>query len=154
MIAQYYHYKGMSNYVRNNMEKVIQLAPENLDYRWFRASSIGAGSTNKEQLDLGIKDLHYILSKGKETGKVYFLLGRLYIDRAKIQKFNFKPDENKSFSDDNSKKEISIVENDMKVKEMLQKAQNYLIKSKEIANTDIGLYIVEIERLLKLIHTN
>lgn len=154
IIAEYYHKKGMSNYVRNNMEKAIKLAPDNLDYRWFRAYSVGAGSTNKEQLDTAIGDLHYILDKGQETGKLYFLLGRLYIDRARVQKFNFKPNENKSFSDDNSQKEKSIAENDAKVKEMLQKAQNYLIKSKEIANTDIGLYIVEIERLLKLIHAN
>ena len=38
--AKYYLGKNMYSYVRENIEKAVELSPESVDYRWIRANSV------------------------------------------------------------------------------------------------------------------
>ena len=142
--AKYYLNKNMYSYVRENIEKAVQLSPETLDYRWIRANTVAEKDFQK-----GIDDLNFMISKGVETGKVYFLLGKLNYESARKLKYRpeLKPDF--GYTDKNADNEKILAANNTKVKELLNQAKTAFKAYENISGESAEVFFVDIERMEK-----
>jgi hypothetical protein len=141
--AKYYAGKQMMSYVRENINKAIQLSPENTDYRWIRANAI------KDDFQIGIDDLNFMISKGVETGKVYYQLGVLSYEYAKIIKYQpkLKPDYSPNYR--NAENEKILADNKVKVKELLETSKYAFEQYESITGQSAETYFVDLERIEK-----
>ena len=138
--AKYFLGKNMYNRVRENIEKAVELSPESVDYRWIRANTVAENDYQK-----GIDDLNFMTSKGIETGKILFLLGKLNYEYARKLKFEPKLKSDYGYSDKNTENEKILAANNTKVKALLNDAktafkayENKTGESAEVFFTDIA----------------
>ena len=107
--AKYYLGKNMYNRVRENIEKAVELSSETVDFRWIRANSVAENDFQK-----GIDDLNFMISKGVETGKVYFLLGKLNYEFARKLKYEPQLKKDYGYTDKNAENEKILAENNVR----------------------------------------
>ena len=141
--AKYYLGKNMYSYVRENIEKAVELSPESVDYRWIRANSV------KDDYQKGIDDLNFMLSKGVETGKVYFLLGKLNYEYARKLKYQPELKADYGYSDKNAANEKILADNNTKVKELLNQAKTAFKAYEKMTNESAEVFFIDIERMEK-----
>lgn len=141
--AKYYLGKNMYSYVRENIEKAVELSPESVDYRWIRANSV------KDDFQKGIDDLNFMLSKGVETGKVYFLLGKLNYEYARKLKYQPELKADYGYSDKNAANEKILADNNTKVKELLNQAKTAFKAYEKMTNESAEVFLVDIEKMKK-----
>ena len=141
--AKYYLGKNMYSYVRENIEKAVELSPESVDYRWIRANSV------KDDYQKGIDDLNFMLSKGVETGKVYFLLGKLNYEYARKLKYQPELKADYGYSDKNAANEKILADNNTKVKELLNQAKTAFKAYEKMTNESAEVFFVDIEKMEK-----
>ena len=141
--AKYYLGKNMYSYVRENIEKAVELSPESVDYRWIRANSV------KDDFQKGIDDLNFMLSKGVETGKVYFLLGKLNYEYARKLKYQPELKADYGYSDKNAANEKILADNNTKVKELLNQAKTAFKAYEKMTNESAEVFFVDIEKMKK-----
>ena len=141
--AKYYLGKNMYSYVRENIEKAIELSPESVDYRWIRANSV------KDDYQKGIDDLNFMFSKGVETGKVYFLLGKLNYEYARKLKYQPELKADYGYSDKNAANEKILADNNTKVKELLNQAKTAFKAYEKMTNESAEVFFVDIEKMEK-----
>ena len=141
--AKYYLGKNMYSYVRENIEKAIELSPESVDYRWIRANSV------KDDYQKGIDDLNFMISKGVETGKVYFLLGKLNYEYARKLKYQPELKADYGYSDKNAANEKILADNNTKVKELLNQAKTAFKAYEKMTNESAEVFLVDIEKMKK-----
>lgn len=144
LTAEYYLNKSMMSKVRENIEKAVQLSPESVDYRWIRANSIAENDFQK-----GIDDLNFMISKGVETGKVYFLLGKLNYEYARKLKYEPKLKSDYGYADKNAENEKVIAENSTKVSELLKNAKMAFKQAESITGKSAEVFFVDIDRMEK-----
>ena len=142
--AKYYLNKNMYSYVRENIEKAVQLSPETLDYRWIRANTVAENDFQK-----GIDDLNFMISKGVETGKVYFLLGKLNYEYARSLKYQPELKADYGYADKNAANEKILAANNTKVKELLNQAKTAFKAYENISGESAEVFFVDIERMEK-----
>ena len=141
--AKYYLGKNMYSYVRENIEKAVELSPESVDYRWIRANSV------KDDYQKGIDDLNFMISKGVETGKVYFLLGKLNYEYARKLKYQPELKADYGYSDKNAANEKILADNNTKVKELLNQAKTAFKAYEKMTNESAEVFLVDIEKMKK-----
>ena len=141
--AKYYLGKNMYSYVRENIEKAVELSPESVDYRWIRANSV------KHDFQKGIDDLNFMISKGVETGKVYFLLGKLNYEYARKLKYQPELKADYGYSDKNAANEKILADNNTKVKELLNQAKTAFKAYEKMTNESAEVFFVDIEKMEK-----
>ena len=141
--AKYYLGKNMYSYVRENIEKAVELSPESVDYRWIRANSV------KDDYQKGIDDLNFMISKGVETGKVYFLLGKLNYEYARKLKYQPELKADYGYSDKNAANEKILADNNTKVKELLNQAKTAFKAYEKMTNESAEVFLVDIEKMEK-----
>lgn len=142
--AKYYLGKNMYGYVRENIEKAVQLSPETLDYRWIRANSV----TDKD-FQKGIDDLSFMLSKDVKTGKVYFLLGKLNYEYARKLKYQPELKADYGYNDKNTDNEKVLAENATKVKELLNQSKTAFKAYENTTGKSAEVFFTDIERMEK-----
>lgn len=142
-IAKYYLGKNMYSYVRENIEKAVELSPETVGYRWIRANSV------KYDFQKGIDDLNFMTSKGVQTGKVYFLLGKLNYEYARKLKYQPELKNDYGYSDKNAENEKILAANDTKIKELLNEAKTAFKAYEKTTGESAEVFFVDIERMEK-----
>ena len=143
--AKYYLGKNMYSRVRENIEKAVELAPQSVDYRWIRANTVAENDFQK-----GIDDLNFMISKGVQTGKVYFLLGKLNYEYARKLKYQPELKNDYGYSDKNADNEKILATNSTKVKKLLNAAKTAFKAYEKITNESAEVFFVDIERMEKL----
>lgn len=140
--AKYYLAKNMYNYVRENIEKAVQLSPESVDYRWIRANSV-----SEKDFQKGIDDLNFMLSKEVKIGKVYFLLGKLNYEYARKLKYQPELKADYGYTDKNTENEKVLAENATKVKELLNQAKTAFKAYENTTGKSAEVFFTDIERM-------
>ena len=141
--AKYYLGKNMYSYVRENIEKAVELSPESVDYRWIRANSV------KDDFQKGIDDLNYMISNGVQTGKVSFLLGKLNYEYARKLKYQPELKNDYGYSDKNAENEKILAANNTKVKELLNQAKTAFKAYEKTTGESAEVFFIDIERMEK-----
>lgn len=142
--AKYYLGKSMYSYVRKNIEKAVELSPETIDYRWIRANTIAENDFQK-----GIDDLQFMISNGVETGKVYFLLGKLNYEFARKLKYNPQLKKDYGYSDKNTENEKILADNKTKIQDLLNHAKTAFKSYEKLTGESAEEYFTYIERMVK-----
>lgn len=141
--AKYYLGKNMYNKVRENIEKAVELSPETLDYRWIRANVVDT------DFEKGINDLNFITSHGTESGKIYFLLGKLNYEYARKLKYRPELKQDFGYSDKNPENERIIAENNTKAAELLKQAKSSFKAYEKLTGESAEVFFKDIDRMEK-----
>lgn len=144
LTAKYYLGKNMYYKVRENIEKAVELSPETLDYRWIRANSV-----EEKDFQKGIDDLNFMISKGAQSGKIYFLLGKLNYEYARKLKYQPELKNDYDYKDKNTENEKILAENNSKIKVLLNTAKTAFKKYEVITKENAEVYLVDIARMEK-----
>jgi tetratricopeptide (TPR) repeat protein len=87
--------------VLENIEKAIELNPDNVDYRWIRARCLMNKRTQEIAVIRAIEDINFMLSKGESSAKVYNLLALAYSELGEKYRLK-KAKKSGGFSDDDT----------------------------------------------------
>jgi hypothetical protein len=142
--AKYFLVKNMYNRVRENIEKAVELSPESVDYRWIRANTVAENDYQK-----GIDDLNFMTTKGVETGKVLFLLGKLNYEYARKLKFEPKLKIDYGYNDKNTENEKILAANNTKVKALLNDAKTAFKAYESKTGESAEVFFTDITRMEK-----
>lgn len=92
---------GYNSLVKENIEKAIELNPDNTEYRWIRALCNMTSKTQEPKLIAAVEDINFIRSKGESSSKLYNALALAHSELGEIYRLK-KAKQNSGFSDDNS----------------------------------------------------
>lgn len=98
IVNSYLERMGPTHYINSHIERLIQLDPNNNDYRFIRVRCNMLSSSGLDNLKKAIDDMNFMIDNGANTATVNTKLGIAYAEFARLLPKPIKPD---TFKDEN-----------------------------------------------------